>query len=69
MRSREPVRVSEALVNVWLDIEAAYCRAHGLPLNVEETEDEETEESAPRLNRNRDPPNEALRVIEATIQN
>ena len=54
--TQEPVHIAEPLVNVWLDIEAAYCRAHGLPLNVEETEDEETEESAPRLNRSRDPP-------------
>ena len=58
MRSREPVRVGEALVNVLQGIEAAYCRAHGLPLNVEETEDEETEESAPPRRRSRDPPTE-----------
>ena len=69
MRSREPVRVGEALVSVLCSIEAAYCRAHGLPLNVEEAGDEETEGPAPPRRRSRDPPTGALRVIEATIQN
>ncbi len=53
--SREPVLIAEPLVNVLRDIEAAFCRAHGLPLNVEPGEDEETD-PAPCRRRSRDPP-------------
>ena len=41
MRTRsEPVHISEPLSSVWLEIERAYCRAHGLPLDIEPGEDE-----------------------------
>ena len=72
MRTRvEPVHISEPLVSVWLDLEAAFWarrERHNLPVVVEPG-DEETEEPAPCRRRSRDPPNEELRVIEATIQN
>ena len=55
--NREPVHISEPLVNVWRDIEAAYCKAHGLPIDGEPDETDEDDIQQ----RGRDPPMEVTR--------
>lgn len=39
-RRSEPVHISEPLVSVWRDIERAYCKAHGLPVDDEPDDDD-----------------------------
>ena len=64
MRTRvEPVHISEPLVSVWLDLEAAFwARREGQSMPVENEDDEVAEEPAPCRRRGRDPPTGALRV-------
>lgn len=59
----EPVHISEPLVSVWLDLEAAFWgrrEGHSMPVVVEPGEDEETE-PAPCRRCARDPPREIAR--------